>query len=120
MRILFLHFLGTLFVLSCGKKAPPQPPPAVSETSHGVKKETITEGEGGYFIGDDGIVTLYWDFPVRVQLFEIYLLGKKVALTGDNFFVYPTPLKKGESYLFTIWAIKGGKRIGKVEIEVKY
>ncbi len=119
MRILFLFTLGILFVFSCGKKAPPQPPPEVSKFSYEVKKETLTEGKGGYFIGDDSIVALYWDFPVKAQHFEVYLFGKKVALTEDNFFVYPKPLKKGKKYLFTVWAIKRGKRIGKVEIEVK-
>jgi len=119
MRILFLFTLGLSLVLSCGKKAPPQPPPEVSKSSYGVRKEILTEGEGGYFIGGDGIVALYWDFPVKVQHFEVYLFGKKIALTEDNFFVYPKPLKRGKRYLFTIWAIEGKKRIGKVEIEVK-
>jgi len=120
MRLALWPLLGVIFVISCGKKAPPQPPPPPPVKA--TKASAITEpikGIGGYFIGDEGIVTLYWDFPIRADRFEVYLFNKKVGATGENFFVYPKPLKRGKIYIFTVWAIRGEKPVGKVEIEVK-
>jgi hypothetical protein len=121
MRLTLLPFMGLFFIISCGKKAPPQPPPPPTKVkpSKAPSKREPIRGVGGYFIGNDGIVALYWDFPLRAEHFEVYLFNKKVGATGDNFFVYPKPLKRGNIYTFTVWAIRGEKRVGKVEIEVK-
>ena len=117
-RTLFL--IGFLiFSYSCGKKAPPVPPPPPSKPV-AVSKPSILKGYGGYKIGDEGFVALYWDFPVKVDHSEVYLNGEKIATVKGYTYLYPKPLERGKTYTFEVVGFKNGKPKAKVEIKVNY
>ena len=105
-------------LISCGKKAPPVPPPPPAPPEHTVGKPKILKGEGGYFIGDDGIAALYWSFPVKVDYAQILLGEKLIATTGGSTYIYPHPLEGGKTYTFKVVGIRGGKPVVEVDIEV--
>lgn len=105
-----------LFLVSCGKKGPPSPPPPPQKVKPSSNKPV--KGFIGYQMGDDGYIALYWDFPVKVDLYELYLNGKKIATLKGSIYLYPKPLEKGKSYTFKVVGYKGGKPVAQTEIKV--
>ncbi|MEO2153060.1 MAG: hypothetical protein ABGX24_01405 [Aquificota bacterium] len=131
-----------LVLSSCGKKMPPVPPPTSPEsttmtltTAEGNQskispsQEVLTSeslqsfknlplGKGGYFIGDQGIVVLYWDFPQKVDYSVIYRGNKKVSTTEGFTYMEQEPLKG--KVVYTIVGYKDKKPIAVVYISVNY
>lgn len=112
----------TIFLLltGCGKKAPPQAPPEVGKvyTTMKTNKRQILVGKGGYFVGDDGYIALYWSFPIKVD-YSIILLGKKRITTTKGWnYIYPHLLEKGKTYTFKVVGIKGNNPVAEAVIEV--
>jgi len=119
MRLFLLGFV--LFILfgltACGHKKPPEPfPPPQKNFKHTGNTSTSLKGVGGYFIGDDGFVILYWDFPIKVDLFEVYKGSKLIGKVKDYTFLVKEPIKK--STVFKVVAYKDKKPVGEVLIRV--
>jgi len=124
-----LPLSGVLLLLfsSCGKKGPPSPPPmsqqvqsvgGVKGTSNSRSAIALVKGEGGYFVGDGGIVALYWSFPLKVDYSQILLGDKRIATVEGSTYIYPRPLEGGKRYTFRVVGIRGNRPVAEVVIEV--
>ena len=109
-----------LLLIACGKKAPPEPPPkpVMAKPSAPKKSPSLLRGEGGYFVGDEGIVALYWSFPIEVDYSKVLLGNKTVATVRGSTYIYPHPLERGKSYTFRVIGIKGNRAVAQVVINV--
>jgi len=119
MRLFPLWFVLLIFfgLTGCGHKKPPEPfPPPQANFKPNGNASTFTKGVGGYFIGDDGFVILYWDFPVKADLFEVYKGSQLVGKTANYNFLVKEPVKK--STVFKVVAYKDKKPVGEVFIRV--
>ena len=108
-----------LFILSlvgCGHKKAinPPPPPTNSNPPHLVY---LPQGEGGYFIGDDGYIILYWDFPVKVEISEIFLNRTLIGKTKANTFLVKDKVRIPAT--FRVIGLKGDKKVAEVLIKVR-
>ena len=110
-----------LLLIACGKKAPHEPPPKpvmAKPSAPNKKSPSLLRGEGGYFVGDEGIVALYWSFPIEVDYSKVLLGNKTVATVRGSTYIYPHPLERGKSYTFRVIGIKGNREVAQVVIEV--
>ena len=120
-RLIFIVFL--LFLISCGKKSAPIPPPSLENVKMPALSSTnrvSIKGKGGFLIGDSGVAVLYWSFPVKVDYSIIFLGRKKIAVTKDWNYLYPKPLEEGRVYPFKVVGVKNGKPIAEAVIKVSY
>jgi len=110
----FLIVALALFIASCGRKAPPQPPlekqPGTSEAKKGLPR-----GSGGYIVSGKQIA-IYWSFPVDVDYSVIYENGKKIAETKDFSIILKGGVRKGTT--FKVVGYKGDKAVAVVLIKV--
>jgi hypothetical protein len=114
VRLLPLPFIA--IILSCGKKAPPEPPVLnTNKEAPSGEGKAPARGSGGYLKTARG-VALYWSFPIEVDYSEVYLGDKPLGRTTDFSFIYTGKLEK--KITFKVVGYKNGKPVAEVLIEV--
>ncbi|HIC09484.1 MAG TPA: hypothetical protein EYO62_05485 [Aquificales bacterium] len=114
----------SLFLISCGKKSAPIPPPSDKvvkvKSLSSAENKALSKGKGGFLIGDSGVVVLYWSFPIKVDYSVIFLNGREIATTPEWNYLYPKPLERGKTYTFKVVGIKKDKPVAETIIKVSY
>ena len=115
-KFLFIP-LAILFV-GCGHKKPisPPSPPVGKKLTHTIEG-SLLQGKGGYFVGDDGYIILYWDFPIKVELSKVYLNNTLLGKTDENTFLVRKEIKPPAT--FRVVGIRENKPVAEVFIKVK-
>jgi len=114
----FLLIPLAILSVSCGHKKPisPPPPPGGKNLTHSIES-SLLRGKGGYFVGDNGYIILYWDFPIKVELSKVYLNNTLLGKTDGNTFLVREKIKPPVT--FKVVGIKENKPIAEVFIKVK-
>jgi len=115
----FLLIPLAILSVSCGHKkpiSPPSPPPVGKKLTHSIES-SLLQGKGGYFVGDDGYIILYWDFPIKVELSKVYLNNSLLGKTDKNTFLVRKEIKPPAT--FKVVGIRENKPVAEVFIKVK-